>query len=265
MNGPLLKESFKNNRGLLLIFFGVLTMYTVVMVFMYDPEEMDALASMLTLFPPEMMKAFGFDSAITDLTSYLASWLYGMLMFGFPMVYCIILGHRLVAKTVDNGSMGYLLSAPLSRTRLVVTRGVYALLSLVALFGAIFGLTAAVCAARFPGLLNMRGFLRLVVTTMLINMVIMMISFFFSCLFNDAKKSLGFGSGVPIAFFLMNMLGSAADDLSFLRDFSVYGLHNPVDVVKNGDVLGLNLLFAAVIVALFVGAVAVFRRKRLPL
>lgn len=56
-----------------------------------------------------------------------------------------------------------------------------------------------------------------------------------------------------------------ADDLSFLRDFSVYGLHNPVDVVKNVDVPGLNLLFTAVIVALFVGAVAVFRRKRLPL
>jgi hypothetical protein len=50
-----------------------------------------------------------------------------------------------------------------------------------------------------------------------------------------------------------------------LRDFSVYGLHNPVDVVKNVDVPGLNLLFTAVIVALFVGAVAVFRRKRLPL
>ncbi len=54
----------------------------------------------------------GFSGLVTDLTGYLASWLYGLLMFGFPMVYCIILGNRLVARQVDSGSFAYLLSTP---------------------------------------------------------------------------------------------------------------------------------------------------------
>jgi ABC-2 type transport system permease protein len=120
MSFTLLKAVFKKNWTLLLIFFGALTMYMAVMVSMYDPSDMEALTSMLKLFPAELMKAMGFSELITDLTGYLASWLYGLLMFGFPMVYCIILGNRLVVKMVDNSSFAYLLSTPNSRVKLLL-------------------------------------------------------------------------------------------------------------------------------------------------
>ncbi|HOV69603.1 MAG TPA: ABC transporter permease, partial [Clostridia bacterium] len=99
MSITLFKTLIKKNWLLLLIFFGVLTMYTTVMIAMYSPEETEAMASLLKLFPEEMMKAFGFLETVTDLTGYLASWLYGMLMLSFPMIYSIILGNKLVVKT----------------------------------------------------------------------------------------------------------------------------------------------------------------------
>lgn len=81
----------------------------------------------------------------------------------------------------------------------------------------------------------------------------------------ESRFAIMYDNGVPIAFFLMNILGSAADELEFLRRPSVYGLHNPVEVATGGPVLGSNLLFAGIILSLFIGAVAVFKRKRLSL
>lgn len=265
MSITLLKTTAKKNWVLLLIFFAVLTMYTTIMISMYNPEDMEAMLAMMKLLPEDMMKAMGFSNVITDLTGYLASWLYGMLMFGFPMVYCIILGNKLVAKTVDNGSMAYLLSTPVSRVRIIVTQGVYALLSVFILFAALFGVGVIASGAMFPGALDLEGYIRLNLTTMLINMVVMMITFFFSCLFNDTKYSLGFGAGIPIMFFLMNMLGGASKEAEILKKLSIYGMHDPVQIAGGGSALGLNLLFVVIIIVIFTASVLFFKKKRLPL
>ncbi|WP_416828997.1 ABC transporter permease subunit [Ectobacillus polymachus] len=265
MSFPLLKTVFKKNWTLFLIFFGVLTMYITVMITMYNPNDMEAMTSMLKLFPENMMKAMGISKMVTDLTSYLASWLYGLLMLGFPMVYSIILGNRLVAKMVDNSSFVYLLSTPNSRVKIIITQGVYALASVAVLFAALFGVGILICSVMFPGSLDIGAFFNLNLTTMLVNMVVMMISFFFSCLFNEAKMSLGFGSGIPIVFLLMNMLGGVSTNLENLKKLSIYGYYDPVEVVHGSDILGVNLVYIGIIVILFVASVLIFKKKRLPL
>jgi hypothetical protein len=265
MSVTLLKTVFKKNWTLLLIFFCILMMYMSVMVSMYDPNDMEALTSMLKLFPANLMKAMGFSKMVTDLTGYLASWLYGLLMLGFPMVYCIILGNRLVAKMVDDSSFAYLLSTPNSRVKIIITQGFYALVSIMLLFAGLFTSGIIICSVMFPGMLDIGAFFRLNLTTMLVNMAVMMISFFFSCLFNDTKLSLGFGSGFPIVFLLMNMLGGVSKDSEILKKLSIYGFYDPVDLVHGSEILGVNLFYIGIIAVLFVSGILIFNKKRLPL
>lgn len=265
MSITLFKATLKKNWILLLIFISVLMLYTLEMTLIYSPEDMEALTSMLKVFPKELMKAMGFSNAVTDLTAYLASWLYGMLMFAFPMIYCIILGNKLVAKTVDNGSMSYLLSTPNSRVKIIVTQGIYAILSVAVLFAAMFSISVLICEAKFPNLLDIGAYFKLNVTTMLVNMAVMMITFFFSCLFNESKYSLLFGAGIPILFLLMNMLGGISKDAEFLKKISIYGWHDPVKLVQGSDYSNLNMLFIGIIIVLFIASVLVFKRKRLPI
>lgn len=265
MSFTLFKTVLKKNWILLLIFFGVLTMYTSIMISMYDPNDMEALTSMLKLFPEDLMKAMGFSKVVTDLTGYLASWLYGLLMFGFPMVYCIILGNKLVAKMVDNSSFAYLLSTPNSRVKIIVTQGVYALASVAVLFAAIFGVGILISSIMFPNSLDVGAFFSLNFTTMLVNMVVMMISFFFSCVFNETKLSLSFGAGIPIVFLLMKMIGDTSKDVEILKKLSIYGFYDPVDLAHGGEILGINLIYIGIIIILFLAALMVFKKKRLPL
>ncbi|MBS3974377.1 MAG: ABC transporter permease subunit [Actinobacteria bacterium] len=265
MSLALFKYTLKRSWTLLVIFFGVLTMYMTTMISMYNPEDMAGLIGMIEAFPEGLRAALGFDALVMELTGYLASWLYGMLMIGFPMVYSIILGNALVAKMVDNGSFAYLLSTPTSRVKIIVTQGIYALTSLLILFIALFTVGVLFAEAMFPGELNINAFFRLNVTTMLVNMVVMMITFFFSCLFNETRLSLSFGAGIPVTFFLMNMLGGSAPDLKILSDISIFGFYDPVNLVAGDAAWGINLAYIGIITVLFAGAVMVFNKKRLPL
>ena len=265
MNFTLFKTNMKRNWVLLIIFFAVLTMYLTAMISMFNPDDMQAILDMVKLFPENLMKAMGFDTLAITLTGYLASWLYGLLMLGFPMVYCIILGNRLVAKMVDNGSFAYLLSTPNSRVKIIVTQGVYALISIVVLFAAIFGLGVLVSNASYPGLLDVPAFFKLNITTMLVNMTVLMISFFFSCLFNDTKNALGFGAGLPILFLLMNMISGASDKAEVFKNFTIYGLYDPVKLVNGTAVWGADLFYILLTAALFAAGVLIFNKKQLPL
>jgi len=265
MSIALLKHTVRKNWLLWLIFFAVLTMYLTIMIAMYDPEDMESITSMLELFPEDMMKAMGFSQLVTDLTSYLASWLYGLLMLAFPMVYCVILGHRLVAKKVDNGSFACYLSTPNSRVKLITTLGVYALLSIIVLFTALFAVGVGFSELMLPGLLDIPQFLRLNVTVMLLNLAVIMMVFFFSCLFNDSALATGFGAGLPIIFLLLNMLGGASDRLEPLKKITPYGWFDPIELARGEPTLLINLVYGGLALVLFAAAIRVFHRKQLPI
>ncbi len=264
MSLALFKNTLKKNWTLALIFFGVLTMYSGVMISMYNPEDTEKLMQMFELFPPEFMSAFGFAEAFYDMTGYLASWLYGLLMIGFPMVYSIILGNRLVARTVDSGSIACLLATPNSRGKIVTTKAIYAAVSLVAILAALFAINTLIGKSMYPDDLDVWAFFRLNVTIVLVNLVVMSITFFFSCVFNDAKYSMGFGAGVPIAFLLLNMLGGASADSEILKKISIFGWYDPMKVVAGESTLVVNIIYLAIIVVLFAAGIIIFKRKRLP-
>jgi len=261
----LFRHTLRRNWHLLAIFFGVLTMYLSVMLSMYNPEDMTGILAMIEALPAGLRAAFGYDIMATDLTGYLASWLYGMLMIAFPMVYSIILANGLVAKMVDNSSFAYLLSTPNTRVRIILTQGVYALTSMLVLFAALFGVGVFTAGAMFSGELDVNAFFRLNFTTMLVNMVVLMIAFFFSCVFNETRLSLSFGAGLPISFLLMKMLGDSAPGLELLADMSLFGFYDPLQLVAGAPTWGVNLIYVALIVGLLATGTIIFNRKRLPI
>ncbi len=263
MSLPLFILTIKKNWGLLLIFFAVLTMYTTIMIYMFNPDDMEGLMSVMNMLPEDLIRAMGFASVFTDLTGYLASWLYGMLMTAFPIVYSIILGNRLVTKTVDSGSITCLLSTPNSRVKIILTKGIYAFFSLAVLQFAVMIIGIVVSSIAFPDMLDIKAFFALNFTTLLVNMTVMAIMYFSSCYFSDSKYSLGFGAGIPIMFLLFNMLGGASKDISILKNISIFGWYNPVELVYGENYLFVNIIYIVIILLLFGFGTLIFKNKRL--
>lgn len=266
MSLTLFKNTLKNNWVIWVIFAGVLLMYLTVMLTMYNPKDITALEETLKMLPESVINAFNMgQSTAGGITAYLANYLYGLLMVAFPMVYTIMLALKLVAKPVDNGSFAYLLSTPNSRTKIIATQAIYAILSLVLMFATVFAAGIAVSEIMFPSQMDVLQFLRLNVLTLCLQIAVFIISFFFSCVFCSSKKATAFGAGLPITFLLMNMLGGISADLEPIRKASIFGFYEAVEIAGGADIGLLCAIYLAIAALLFAVGAMIFKQKRLPL
>ena len=90
----------------------------------------------------------------------------------------------------------------------------------------------------FPGLLDISKFI--VLNLNLIGLFVC-ISFFFSCIADETKTAVLFGTGVPVLFFVVNMLKEANDKLTFLKYFTIFSLFNTSLAISKDMMVYLNM------------------------
>lgn len=265
MSMTLLKLNIKNNATLLIIFCFVMSLYIAEIMFMFDPTSSKTMIDMLDMLPSDLMSAFGYDQISGELTGFIAGFYYGFLVFAFPMVYYVILSNRLVCKMVDTGAFCYLLQTPTSRKKIIITQGIYLLFSIIVLFTIVYFVGLYAAQMMYPNLLNIKAFTRLHISTTLMTMSLAMICFFYSCLFNETKLSLAFGTSIPLSFLLLNMIGSVSEDAEIFKNLSLFSILDATAIIENGNTTAINILFIAMIAILFISSVLVFDKKRLSL
>lgn len=265
MNFALYKKEIKGSFKILLIFAGVLTMYIVMIVSMYDPELSDALKQFEELMP-ELMSAVGMTGANETLTDFMSSYLYGMILLVFPMVYTVIRANGLIAKYVDRGSMAQLLAAPVKRSKIAVTQLTALISGIAALIFYCTVLEYGAAQMMFPGELSLTVLLRLNAGLLCLHLFIAAFCFLCSCAFGDSRCSVTAGAGVPVLMLLFQMLANMGGKLEKIRCFTFFTLFDPDGLVSAEPEA---LLFAGILlvlsVILFALAVAVFKKKDLHL
>lgn len=265
MNATLLKKEIKSNWLLLVIFLGVLSMYSVMITMMFDPKLGDSL-KMMAESMPQMFAAFGMADVGTTLLEFVTGYLYGILLVAFPGVYIIILANRLVAKYVDNGSMAYLLAVPEKRRRIVLTQGIFMLLTLLVMVVYCTVLILAVGEILFPGEMDIKGFLRVNVGLMGLLVFFGGACFCASCFCNESKNSSAISTGVVVYSILVQMISQVGEKFENVKYATPLTLFN-VDGLSTGDTQALAacaVLYAAGIVLMGIGIVR-FDRRDLPL
>lgn len=266
MNGTLFRAIARSNWVIGAIFLAVMLMYLSIIISMFDPESMEGLMAMMETMPKELLAAMGFDRIATTLADFLGIYYYGFIAIMFPMIYCIIVANRLVAKHVDRGSMAYLLATPHSRLTIVGTQALYLIVSVTMLLAGVTAVGIAISQAMFPGQLDIGGFLVLNLITLLTFYAISGICFFFSCAFNSTKYSLAFGAGIPIAFFVINMLANVSEQYAWIGYLSLFTLLDPGRILMGGSFAGIaGVVLAVVALVMYVSGVVLFDRKSLPI
>jgi len=212
------------------------------------------------------MLSLGFDFQVTSLIGFMSSYLYGFIMPVFIMIYSIIVANRLIAKHVDRGSMAYLLSTPNTRIKIAFTQAIYLILgiTLMITYATVLGIIC--CETMFPGKLDIPAFLSLNFGVLLLHFALSGISFFASCLFNDTKNSLAIGAGVPIAFYIIQMIAKAGDKFENLKYASIFTLFQPMDIIENAKGTGICFLSLGIItISLYAAGIFIFHKRDLPL
>lgn len=262
MNATLLRANLRANWVLLLVFTLVLMIYVPTAIAMFNPESAEEMEAMLSLMPEGMIRAMGFVDLGTDLTHYLGNYLYGFIMIGFPMIYCITLANRLIARHVDNGSMAYLLTTPNTRVRIAATQALYLAGSLFVMLVIAVAVVVVMSEAMYPGLLDIPRFLALNWVTYLSLLAAASVGFVSSCAASETRQSLAVGAGVPVLFLVLRMLSLLDEQTAWMKSLSVYSFISVDRVLGDGSYpLVVTLVLVPVCAALIVIGIVVFDRR----
>ncbi|WP_148412009.1 ABC transporter permease subunit [Murimonas intestini] len=261
ISGTLFKREIRANYILLIIFMGVLTMYSAMIVAMYGPGMGDGLKSMAESMP-EIFAAAGMLNVGTTLLEFVVGYLYGILLVAFPGVFIIILANRLVARYVDQGSMAYLLATPNKRTKIAVTQALAMAAGIFVLIAYVAVLIIVVSQIMFPGELDMGKFFLVNVALFGMHLFFGGVCFLASCLFNESRLSYGTGAGIVIASILIQMISQVGDKFENLKYITPLTLFDPRGIIAGdtGALVQCVILYAAGLVMIAAGIV-IFKRK----
>lgn len=261
---PLFNYNVKSNYILWFTLVIVFSLYYIIIISLYDPENIEALNNMLALFPEELIRAMGFNNLGTTLLTVISGYIYGFLIFLFPMIITVVVNHKLVSSLVDKGSMAYLLSSPHTRTEIILTQVLTSMFSIVLYFVSTTLISIIACELMFPKELDIGTYIYLNFYTIILYLAISSISFFASTLSNDSKLSLSIGVGVPVSFLVIQMLSGVGDNLKWLENLTMYSLFNPELLIQKDSFVIFGMISLVVIsMVLYSLSVIVFNKKNL--
>lgn len=263
ISGTLLKRNMVSCFKPFLIIFAVLCLYTLTIVYMYNPELADMLNEYQQMLPG-MMSAVGMTGIAANLLEWMQIYLYGFFMILFPLIFIIILVQKLVMEYIDNGSVVNLLATPNSRGKIIRTQAFSVILWIIIMMTAITAVGIIGSQIMFPDQLDVSRYILLNGSTLLLQLVVAGIAFLTACVSSEAKNYYAFGAGIPLLFFVIQMMSNMGDKLEKLKYMTVYTLLPAAEVVKGeSGVWASNLLLVTMAVLLFGGGIWWFSRRDL--
>jgi len=112
---------------------------------------------------------------------------------------------------------------------------------------------------------SVKDFLMLNLGAFLLMFALSAISFMFSCIFNLSKNSLALGAGIPIAFFIFQIMAQVGESLENFKYISLNTLFDPNAITTGGSFWVQFVVLGAVGVVLYSVGMKVFKEKDLPL
>lgn len=260
INLAILMQCIKSNIKCFIVFTFILCTFMFVICGVFTPRMISELSHLSQ------------DSAFTHilgnngtLISFLSNSFYAYIAIIVPMLYSIIVGHRLICDKVDGGSMACYLSTPVSRITVTMTSALYFIMSLMVMW--IITTCVGYLAVEYyqKGTLDMNAFILLNLGCFLYHFVISSICFCSSCIFNSTKRLLIIGAGLPLAIFVLSLLVNVREDLAFLKYITLNTLYDTQKIVEGGGYINDFYLMIVIGCVLYGIGIIVFQRKDLPL
>lgn len=261
MSIVLFKEEWKKNRLILLIFMLVLTLYGSIVIAMYDPKLGESLKLMAEAMP-QLFAAFNMKDPGLTLLDFLCNYLYGFIFIVIPLIFTLLMCHRLFARYLDRGFMAYLLASPHSRASILLTQISVLVSFLVLLMGYAVVLIVICSTLMFSESLDIIGLLAIQGGLLCLHVMLGGIGMLLVVCFNSMKIS----CSVMILFLLIQMLAQVNERLDMLNMLTPLSLFDAKGLQHFENGAGWKCFAMIVIFLVCVGgALQIFKRKDLML
>ena len=223
------------------IFLLVYLMYPAIM----SSENAKMIDELVKVFPKEVLIAFNMDIASMDSAF---GWLKSegsVFLLLIISCYAGILGSSILLKEENDKTIEYLNSLPIKRTTIVLNKvlvGVINITALTLLIG-IFNYIGLTISGDF----NLKQFILLSITPLFPALVTFFICLFISTFTHKTKKTLGISLGIVLVSYMLNTFSAMAEEVEFLKYFSVFTLADIRNVIMNSSINLIVLLITIIL------------------
>lgn len=244
-----MKVNFKSFIIWLLIVMGIFSIVFLIYPSIIDSDNIKMMDELLKIFPEEVLKAFNMDiSSLDSAYGWLKSegFVFILLIVG---CYAGILGSNILLKEENDKTIEYLNSLPVRRRDIVVQKALAGLAYIVLMVGliGIFNFIGLSLSGDF----DQKQYLFLSITPLFPSVVIYFICMFFSTFTHKSKKMIGISLGIVFISYMLHMLSTIADSVSFLKYFSVFTLSDIRNVITSTSIDPIMVVLSIGISGLF--------------
>ncbi len=229
MNLNILRRAIADKRITILVYAAGLAAYAVMILAIWPSlrTHVDTLNQLWQSYPASIRKAFGGENfAFATFDGFLSVEYLKQMWVIVMIAFMVSIATGAIAGEIEKGTMELLLSQPISRRAILVTRHFFLSLSTLLIIGA----SLAPIAAGAPivgGDLRNLGLLLLIVPAFLFYMAIGSVSFFFSTIFNSRGRAIFTSLGLIIFWYALDILAKINDTISHVHFLSLFYYWDP--------------------------------------
>ena len=259
LNNIFLKTLRDQRKSLLYWGIGLIAM-AVIMAFVYPTiSSMPSINQYLNELPESVKEMFG--PGIIDYgtpTGYFGTELFSFMVPLLLLVFGIGFGANAIAGDEEKGTLGFLLTNPVPRWRVVVDKFGVLIVSMI-LLGLLFWAGLAVCIIGLGIDLSLVKLAEATIGALAVALVFASLAFMAGCVKGSKGMSMGIASGLAVLTYLLNTLGGMVSGLKDYRFLSPFYHYMEPNTLANGLVpthilvlLGLVIVFFAISIPAFI-------------
>lgn len=249
MNRALFRAMFKQYRKKVVAISTGIVLYEGLLTWVYPViAKNPAVTEVAGSIPSAVKTVFGIseNARIDTFEALISGQFFARIWVILMTLYGIQTANAVLAKMVDDGSLAFLLSTPVSRSEILTTQtGVLISTTAIIVTATIIGLYIGTFCSGIK--IKHGRYARLGLLGVAFFSLIEMYSLFFSAWFAEEERALTYAAGLTLAFYGLDIVGGLSTRLSWMRSLSLFQWFQPQEVLEGTvnpawSIIGLSVV-----------------------
>lgn len=260
----LFKRTIKDRKTVILIYIIASLAFLLmhISIFPSFKDQQVQFDQILKTMPEGFTKAFNLqDFNLSVFENYISTEEFSLIWPLLLAIMAISFAGGMIASEIEKGTIEVLLSQPISRTKLFLSRYL-AGLSLIISFILVTISATVIMAKLFSISLQISHYPTLAFIGFIFGWAIFSITIFLSAIFSDKGKVYFISAGLLILMYALNIASGLKENLDKIKYLSFFHYYNPADaLIRNKiDDIGVWVFLAIIIIFTVAGLIAFDRR-----
>lgn len=242
-------HELRSNLKSIVIWAFSLILLAVVFLGIYPAyaDSGEEVKKLLAGFPPELLKALGFDLGLIFSPIGFYSIIFSYIVL-CGSIQAMILGISLISKEFTRKTADFLLSKPASRVKIMTAKLLSGVVSLLATDMLVLGITWLLIKLLIAEPFSLSSYLMLSATLFYVEMMFFALGILVAVIVQRIKSVIGVSVGIVFGFFAAGMVSSVYND-DKIRLLAPFKYYDPLKIIGESTYesifIIINVLFVA--------------------